>query len=624
MISNLPPVLLKKEVFIFLSSSETRNVLNTSKFLFASTKKEIIDYPLTKQSTKLFYQQESFQKHLLKELTNHSKQQIGLSFDYYTAMELLPKNFSDLNGLISSVSVSNLHFRSSSYDFLHGSIVLNQFTNISKLFASHCGFHENGFNGSFFPHLKDLTIQYSPLKRLTHVSHVEKVLLISCYGLSSLCSDDDVAGIRSLTIETCNELTCIEGLKNHSEVIFRCCDQLEDLSSLSFIERLTVDTCRNVEKVTTGNGIKKMKIINCPIQHQYQDNLTRMSKNNSCSSHSCDSPASTSYDLDFSVESYNHLSLFKAASKVSLTRGYQILDVSPLSAVHSVSLIRFPQLVEISSLSSVRHLTIIHCDKIEDISKLGNHQSITLGYCNRIKDFSSLKHVKKVKIVNCQYFNDLQPLSGVLSLTLVHYNGSIERIPESCPSLEYFQLEHNYSVSSLSSTVNCRSNSNSNNGNSLRSFRDIHTVVFKHCSLLRDLEELEREKEDDEMDGTSIDSGSVAGTDEEEEGRGDAMEVTFDDECEVNDEHGGDAERSRCSGFKLHRVVLQQCSSVEDVTSLSFIPDVRIIECKKVSDITSLTNVKRLEVVRESSSQKIKGFGELKNDMTLWRTVSRR
>jgi hypothetical protein len=125
--------------------------------------------------------------------------------------------------------------------------------------------------------------------------------------------------------------------------------------------------------------------------------------------------------------SLQSVSCFQFCRSVTLYRGENITDVSPLRTASRVKLSGFPLVVNINSLGHVPSLTLCQCSSIADISGLGksgqNH--VELFECHKIADFSPLSEVKIVTIHNCKLFCDDQEISGVSNLSLHCYHGPL-------------------------------------------------------------------------------------------------------------------------------------------------------------------------------------------------------
>lgn len=175
----------------------------------------------------------------------------------------------------------------------------------------------------------------------------------------------------------------ITPLKDIPDLTIRSSPNIKDFSMLGNQEKLQIYDCKGLIDVRSFRNIRKLQLLSC-------DSLVDVS------------PLHGIYDL-------------------TLQRCLKVKDISGLGGHYRFTLLHRPatKIIGFQSLVHIPHVSILHCD-IKDVNVLRYAKSVNVSTCNYIKDVSALASVKELKIDSNVLVTGLQALGSVPNLSLIY------------------------------------------------------------------------------------------------------------------------------------------------------------------------------------------------------------
>lgn len=175
----------------------------------------------------------------------------------------------------------------------------------------------------------------------------------------------------------------ITPLKDIPDLTLRSSPNLKDFSMLGSQQKLQIYDCKGLIDVRNFRNIRKLQLLSC-------NSLVDVS-----SLHGI-------YDL-------------------TLQRCIKVKDISGLGGHYRFTLVHHPasNMTGYKSLVHIPHVSLFYCD-IKDVYVLRYAKSVNLSGCNYIKDVSALGSVRELKVDSSVLLTGLQALGSVSNLSLIY------------------------------------------------------------------------------------------------------------------------------------------------------------------------------------------------------------
>ncbi len=471
----------------FLSSDDYHYLLNSSKRLFQHVKRRTIYFHLTKEKSKEYLTDESFQSVLLSKVEN-GWNQIAVYYDKRTSPDIrLDLPIHTMIALDSEVPIelwANYQSLLANFPLTARSFPFPSLGNLKELdIRLHA---DASIDANIFSYLIKLTITSFTGDDITPLQHIPDLTLRKCHNIADFSS---LRSQKRLQIHACEGLIDVRSFgRIHKLEIFSCAC-LEDVTPLSGIYNLTLYKCHKVKDISGLGGHNRFTLIhhswyplfgyhsllNIPhVTLVYCDikdvSVLRYAKSVYLSSCPNITDVSALGDVrEVNIDSDKEIKGLELLGRVSnLTIFYQgarkeIINDELISSWQYVFRLQlslfFSTQPNISSLSifpkNIKHLTLSLDDRFADFINEGqgcslNHlSSLSLEHLNRLERVEGLGDIPNLKFVNCNGIKSLKGLGRNHCVELVECSGledvsSLSTVPvvriESCPSIDRTRL----------------------------------------------------------------------------------------------------------------------------------------------------------------------------------------
>ncbi len=313
----------------FLSNDDYHYLVNSSKQDFADLKRRTVYFPLNKEASAHYQNNEEFRSFLLSKVENGWKQ-IKIYHDskirgtFYDAIN--PNNFSEF------IMVDPLNEESK-----ENPVFPPLPTGVTTLRLENC------------PQIKDVT----------NLSRLSKLVLRNCEVL------DDITPLKTvpdLSFQSCSNLSDVSMLSraNQSRICLIDCPKLSNLSSLQGIRVVHIANCIEVVDVSVLHGVYDLSIQEC----EKVKDIRGLGDHHRLSIGMC-APQLIGYDVLTGIPHVSlafcditDVSVLRDAKSVEMNACMLVTDVGPLKNVRRVKIGPHHRIQNLSVLKDVYDLTI--------------------------------------------------------------------------------------------------------------------------------------------------------------------------------------------------------------------------------------------------------------------------
>jgi hypothetical protein len=385
------PIVLYKEIELFLDRFTFYNLLNTSKEIFQDINAEIRNIFLDEVESVFYVENPEWQQLLLGKIKDPSHQ---LSFW--------------LNYSCSHLQVEQL--KSLSYNRL-------RIDNAKELqnIPSWITVLNNG---------RDIQLEHNrSISSFEGLQECVKKLCLTCF--SALIDVRALSSLQELTFFSCGSVSDVACLKNVRDLSFRDCSNLRDISSLGNVYCLELKKCPNITDISALVNNSFLMITECRnivdvsiLRHSLHLRTDLLRKENS------NGHFSRIQSLELSACNYTEIPVSITLQSIKFTSCsiFLIENFQFLQHLEKVFFSSCSELTSLEGLDNVGSIRIFNCNKLASLNGISNRQrrikSFYLETCHGIKQFSNLATVPSVEIHNCVHFHDAAELASVSHLVL--------------------------------------------------------------------------------------------------------------------------------------------------------------------------------------------------------------
>jgi hypothetical protein len=385
------PIVLYKEIELFLDRFSFHSLLNTSKEIFQDIKAEIRNIFLDEVETVSYVENPEWQQLILGKIKDPSHQ-VSPSLNYSCShlqfeqlknlsyYQLRVENAKELQSILSWITVLN--------------------------------------NG------RDIQLEHNhSISSFEGLQECVKKLSVSCFR--ALMDLRALSSIRELSFFSCGSVSDVACLKNVHDLSFRDCPNLKDISSLGNVYSLELKRCPEITDISALVNNSFLTIIECRnivdvsiLRHSLHLRTDLLRKEN------CNGQFSRIQSLELSACNYTEIpvsitlqSITFTSCSISLIENFQFLQ-----HLEKVVFSSCPDLTSLEGLDNVPSIRIFNCNKLNSLNGISNQQGrikyFSLETCHCIKQFSNLTTVPSVEIHDCDHFHDAAELASVSHLVV--------------------------------------------------------------------------------------------------------------------------------------------------------------------------------------------------------------